>query len=106
MSICQYVSMQHFSLGIKIKVVQNVISMSVCQNTSLHSQTIYSLLSIVIKRKIVQNVKRMSENSISLGIKMKVVQNATRKAKTAEKLESLGKARKGRGKPGKLSKIG
>ena len=42
MSICQYVRMQLFSLGIKIKVVQNVIrmsdrhyvSMSICQNAT------------------------------------------------------------------------
>ena len=44
MSVCQYVRMQLFSLGIKMKVVQNVInkdvrrSVSRCQETSMDSQ--------------------------------------------------------------------
>ena len=35
MSICQYVRIQPFSLGIKMKVVQNVIGMSVRQYVSM-----------------------------------------------------------------------
>ena len=74
MSICQYVRIQLFSLGIKMKVVQKVIrmsdshyvimsirqyvSMSVCQ----YQYDKIQLFSLDIKMKVVQNVIRMSDS--------------------------------------------
>ena len=73
MSICQYVRMQLFSLVIKMKVVQNVktiseniisvcqhVSMSVCQyvHMSIFQYVTMQLFSLGIKMKVVPNVIR------------------------------------------------
>ena len=104
MSVCQYVRMQHFSLGIKMKVVQNVIRMSDSQyvNTSIRQYVNTSIRQYVnmsecnfsaqvSKRKLFRISDRQHVNTrqhvnfsicqyvrmqlFSLGIKMKVVQN-------------------------------
>ena len=62
MSVCQYVRMQIFSLGIKMQVVHNVIRMS----------EIFFLLCQYVAMSVCQYVRMQI---FSLGIKMKVVQN-------------------------------
>ena len=69
MSVCQYVRMQLFSLGIKIKVVQNVIRMSeshnvwmsVCQKVGMARQlNIPHLFVLLVGPLVVYNVHRVS----------------------------------------------
>ena len=58
-----------------------------CQPLTMEGQTFKSILSLVIKRKVVQNVNRMSENNISVCqyvrmstcpyVNMSICQNAT-----------------------------
>ena len=89
MSVCQYVRIQLFSLGIKMKVVQNVIRMSdnqyvICHyvNTSICQDLTMSgcqyvrmqLFSLGIKMKVVQNVIRMSDRHYVI---MSICQNET-----------------------------
>ena len=62
MSICQYVRMQLCSLGIKMKVVQNVIRMS---NSHYDNMSICQY----VRRSVCQYVRMQL---FSLGIKMKV----------------------------------
>ena len=64
MSVCQYVRMQLFSLGIKMKVVQNVIRMSDSQyvNMSICQYVRMLLFSLGIKMKVVHNVIMMSDS--------------------------------------------
>ena len=67
MSICQYVRMQLFSLGIKMKVVQNVIRMS-------NSHYFIMTICLYVNMSVCQYVRMQL---FSLGTKMKVVQNVT-----------------------------
>ena len=67
MSVCQYVRMQLFSLGIKMKVVQNVIRMS-------NSHYFIMTICLYVNMSVCQYVRMQL---FSLGTKMKVVQNVT-----------------------------
>ena len=82
MSICQYVRMQLFSLVIKMKVVQNVKTISeniisVCQHVSM-SVCQYVRMSICqhVSMSICQYVRMQL---FSLGIKMRIVPNVIRR---------------------------